>query len=131
MSSTHRPTLDERVMQFNMLQLPGQPMAMHMGTAYLVSDLHKRVKELEGALRFYAGGGGDIAKKALADNGEQTTPDIERLAEKVHNAYLETCSRLGWKVSEANRAPYADLSEDSKELDRATVRAVLGEQTNE
>ena len=51
MSSTHRPTLDERVMQFNMLQLPGQPMAMHMGTAYLVSDLHKRVKELEGALR--------------------------------------------------------------------------------
>ena len=91
----------------------------------------KRIQELEGALRFYAGGGGDIAKKALADNGEQTTPDIERLAEKVHNAYLETCSRLGWKVSEANRAPYADLSEDSKELDRATVRAVLGEQTNE
>ena len=93
MSSTDRPTLDERVMQFNMLQLPGQPMAMHMGTAYLVSDLHKRVKELEGALREsqrcleeakrkWATGttnsDADVAiaknDKLLADSGEQTTP---------------------------------------------------------
>jgi len=48
--------LKERVLQFNMLELPGQPMMMHMGTAYLVGDLWKevqdlreRVKELEAA----------------------------------------------------------------------------------
>lgn len=29
----------ERVTQFLMLQLPGQPMMMHMGTSHLVSEL--------------------------------------------------------------------------------------------
>ena len=28
-----------RVTQFNMMQLPGQPFGMHMGTSYLVNDL--------------------------------------------------------------------------------------------
>lgn len=51
--------------------------------------------------------------------------DIEALAEKVHQAYLTTCERLGWEVKESNKVPYADLTEDSKELDRASVRAVL------
>ena len=38
--------LEERVLQFNTLQLPGQPMAMHMGTSYLVNDLWAEVKRL-------------------------------------------------------------------------------------
>ena len=36
--------LKERVNRFNMLQLPGQPQGMHMGTSYLVNDL---LRELE------------------------------------------------------------------------------------
>ena len=43
------PSLDERVFQFQCLELPGQPMMMHMGTSHLVSDLHgelKRVRKL-------------------------------------------------------------------------------------
>ena len=36
--------LIERVNQFQCMELPGQPMGMHMGTAYLVSDLLKRIK---------------------------------------------------------------------------------------
>ena len=48
MSEVKRPDdLDERVLQFQMMKLPGQPIGMHMGTSYLVNDLHKRVKELE------------------------------------------------------------------------------------
>lgn len=35
--------LRERVNQFMMLQLPGQPMGMHIGTSYLVSDLLRTV----------------------------------------------------------------------------------------
>ena len=31
--------LRARVCKYNMLQLPGQPMGMHMGTAYLLNDL--------------------------------------------------------------------------------------------
>lgn len=38
--------LKERVEQFQMLQLPGQPMAMHMGTFSLVNDLWSEVRRL-------------------------------------------------------------------------------------
>lgn len=43
--SEHTPTLAERVTQFQMMELPGQPMMMHMGTSYLVSDLWRAVKD--------------------------------------------------------------------------------------
>lgn len=51
--------------------------------------------------------------------------DLEELAEAVHDAYLETCASLGWSVKPENQVPYSALTEDSKELDRASVRAVL------
>ena len=51
--------------------------------------------------------------------------DIEKLAESVHNAYLVTCKKLGWDVKPENQIPYSELIEDSKELDRASVWAVL------
>lgn len=38
--------LEKRVNQFSLLQLPGQPMAMHMGTSYLVNDLWREVRRL-------------------------------------------------------------------------------------
>jgi hypothetical protein len=50
---------------------------------------------------------------------------IEVMAAAVHQAYLDTCDRLGWSVKPENQVPYDALSEDSKELDRASVRAVL------
>lgn len=42
--------LEERVMQFNTLSLPGQPLMMHMGTSYLVNDLWEKVKRLQSEL---------------------------------------------------------------------------------
>ena len=36
----------ERVMQFKTMSLPGQPMAMHMGTSYLVGDLDRAIDAL-------------------------------------------------------------------------------------
>lgn len=51
--------------------------------------------------------------------------DIEKVAEAVHRAYLTTCEKLGWEVKPSNKVPYSELSEDSKELDRASVWAVL------
>lgn len=38
--------LSERVEQFRCLELPGQPMSMHMGTSYLISDLWKEVERV-------------------------------------------------------------------------------------
>lgn len=37
--------LEKRVEQFSMMQLPGQPIGMHMGTMYLVNDLLAAVKK--------------------------------------------------------------------------------------
>jgi hypothetical protein len=37
--------LKTRVNQFNALELPGQPMMMHMGTSYLVNDLWRALRE--------------------------------------------------------------------------------------
>ena len=42
--------LADRVYKFNRLQLPGQPMGMHMGTSYLVNDLWMEVQRLRAAL---------------------------------------------------------------------------------
>jgi hypothetical protein len=39
--------LRERVSKFNRMELPGQPMGMHMGTSYLVNDL---MQALEAAI---------------------------------------------------------------------------------
>lgn len=39
----------ERVDQFHMMQLPGQPMMMHMGTSHLVSDLWAALRQLNEA----------------------------------------------------------------------------------
>lgn len=57
--------------------------------------------------------------------GESGGADVERLAGRVHYAYLITAARLGWPVKPEMAIPYAELPEDAKELDRATVRTVL------
>lgn len=56
-------------------------------------------------------------------------PDIEIVAEKVHDAWMN--SKLNQGVSsrasengEELMVPYDQLSEEAKELDRVTVRAV-------
>ena len=56
-------------------------------------------------------------------------PDIETVSAKVHEAWMESKSAKGVKSrkSEAGEelmVPYDQLSEEAKELDRATVRAV-------
>lgn len=44
--STTKDDLAERVGQFQALELPGQPMMMHMGTFNLVNDLWREVSRL-------------------------------------------------------------------------------------
>ena len=43
--------LETRVYKFEMMELPGQPRIMHMGTAYLVMDLWRAVKKLRKQLK--------------------------------------------------------------------------------
>jgi hypothetical protein len=42
--------LMERIDQFRTFSLPGQPISMHMGTSYLVTDLWREVLRLNDAL---------------------------------------------------------------------------------
>ncbi len=55
-------------------------------------------------------------------------PDIEAVAEKVHDSWMVAKRRQGifsWQPKgEELMVPYGELSEEAKELDRASVRAV-------
>ena len=56
-------------------------------------------------------------------------PDIELVAAKVHEAWMASKRKQGVTSRKSENGeelmvPYAQLSEDAKELDRATVRAV-------
>lgn len=56
-------------------------------------------------------------------------PDVELVAAKVHEAWMaskraEGISSRKLETGEELMVPYNDLSEQAKELDRATVRAV-------
>jgi hypothetical protein len=56
-------------------------------------------------------------------------PDIEMVAEKVHEAWMESKRKQGItsrksEFGEEQMVPYSELSEQAKELDRSTVRAV-------
>ena len=46
MTDETQSTLEERVLAFDMMELPGQAPMMHMGTSYLVHDLLNEVKRL-------------------------------------------------------------------------------------
>ena len=49
---------------------------------------------------------------------------FEQICEQVHNAWWEEKKRQG-VTDHPDMLPYNDLSEEVKEYDRATVRAVL------
>jgi len=56
-------------------------------------------------------------------------PDVELVAAKVHEAWMaskraEGISSRKLETGEELMVPYEELSEQAKELDRATVRAV-------
>lgn len=56
-------------------------------------------------------------------------PDIETVAEKVHDAWMKSKLKQGVTSRESETGeelmvPYDKLSEEAKELDRASVRAV-------
>ena len=56
-------------------------------------------------------------------------PDIEKVSEEVHNAWMETKKGHGFtsrksEDGEELMVPYNQLSEKAKDLDRNTVKAV-------
>ena len=64
-----------------------------------------------------------------SEGGSLDLPDIETVSAKVHEAWMESKSTQGVEsrkseTGEELMVPYEQLSEEAKELDRATVRAV-------
>ena len=58
-----------------------------------------------------------------------TLPDIELVSAKVHEAWMDSKKAKGITSRRSEKGeelmvPYADLTEESKELDRSSVRAV-------
>lgn len=61
---SEKMTLEERVIAFKRMELPGQPMGMHMGTSYLVDDLWREIQRLNDTLSMTRGGSGAITAAA-------------------------------------------------------------------
>jgi hypothetical protein len=64
-----------------------------------------------------------------ADGVVMSLPDVEEVSAKVHEAWMEAKRRAGvtTRKSESGEelmVPYEKLSEEAKDLDRSTVRAV-------
>lgn len=57
MTDGKRDDLQERVEKFQAMELPGQPIGMHMGTMYLVNDLWREVRRLRDAVSSPPGSG--------------------------------------------------------------------------
>jgi hypothetical protein len=60
---------------------------------------------------------------------EMSLPDIEIVAAKVHEAWMESKRKNGITTRKSEKGeelmvPYSQLSEEAKELDRGSVRAV-------
>jgi hypothetical protein len=56
-------------------------------------------------------------------------PDVEEVSAKVHEAWMEAKRRAGVNTRKSESGeelmvPYEQLSEEAKELDRSSVRAV-------
>ncbi len=88
--------LDERVLHFKTFRLPGQPMATHMGTHYLINDLNdERLRLTERVKQFEAFRRGVIA---FANAGDQSTDEevlaVIRINISARNSLAEECERL-------------------------------------
>jgi hypothetical protein len=93
------PNLKERALQFTLLQLPGQPQGMHMGTSYLVSDLLKFATEaadlidrLTAALTAETARAEQLAKNCLAMADSRAL--MEARAERAEAALREVQALL-------------------------------------
>jgi len=73
MSDIDIPALFERVAQFERLELPGQPMGMHMGTMYLVGDLKRTIVKLQG----------EQSRRSTPDTGGEARDDVIEACAKV------------------------------------------------
>lgn len=50
---------------------------------------------------------------------------VEAIASQAHEAYLQTCQRVGREIPLDDKVPYEQLGENSKEVNRSIVRAVV------
>lgn len=95
--------------------------------------------QCEGQLDLKAGGDGDLGEELMYRmdvHFSQKKPStlsskmIELIASKVHQAWMEKKKSQGYEVyvssiGENLYVPYADLSEEQKELDRTAAHAVI------
>lgn len=93
--------LKERAEKFSMLELPGQPQGMHMGTSYLVHDLVARIEELEAQLKEYrrAAGTAGLCDGATKD---RRIAELEGLLEKQNWRIDNLEGRIRWLNGEGD-----------------------------
>ena len=94
-------SLEERIKQFEMMRLPGQPRAIHMGTSYLITDLWREVKKLRGALD------GLQESKEVTILDKSLAESFERLREFARSRNPGQCKMMS--VEDNCKCPLCDL----------------------
>jgi hypothetical protein len=90
-----RESLHDRVQQFERMKLPGQMPMMHMGTAYLVSDLWTEVTRLSARCEALEKALEPFARVAEHDIGtDEDDSDIFRMMSANNRAPLLTVGDL-------------------------------------
>lgn len=98
--------LEQRVQQYRTFELPGQPMATHMGTSYLINDLWKEVERLRAEL--------DAARRTAEYwKAEHLAGNAELDALKRNNQYCPMCGSVPEKKTMTEQdfaSAYAGMS---------------------
>jgi len=131
------PSLKDRVLLFHLMQLPGQPQMMHMGTSYLVNDLAAEITRLTAALQKRRPFSDELAQKII----DVQVKEIDRLTAALDQreayqgadhviALEDEVTRLTAALAEATR-PDARLERVLKSLggeaERDRLNLSLGE----
>ena len=90
--------LRERVQQFHRMELPGQPIGMHMGTFYLVDDLWKEIERLRALNAEMAGALEAFASADINDTARDNQAIDNACAVFITHGDLRTASRLVQKA---------------------------------
>jgi hypothetical protein len=72
------PSLKDRVLLYNLMQLPGQPQMMHVGSSNLVNDLAAEVTRLTAAL----------ALRTPADGWREGAEAMREACAKIAERYI-------------------------------------------
>ena len=90
--------LREQAIQFALLELPGQPQMMHVGTANLVSDLDRVAKAYLDLIAHLQGEAVVAKLNAAVESALAATPAVDASQSQIRRLHAEAIARAALSV---------------------------------